>query len=176
MRIGARVATAAATATLAIISLASCGSSDRAPTLRGSGSASPTPQPTLIIANNIDDAILLSKTIFNRQGSTLAVAHVDSAIYVETTVEQARAFFAPGYLGDWGVPDSDRVWLIVAYGQFEPTAMGITDPSPGVLSAAWAVVPEGTDLLKFTYSNQRYDLSPLGTPSDLDQAVLNSSD
>ena len=38
-------------------------------------------QPTRFIANNIDDAIRLSKTIFNRQGSTLAVAHVDSATY-----------------------------------------------------------------------------------------------
>ena len=68
--------------------------------------------------------MLLTKAHFNRNGSTLAVAHVDSATYVETTVEQARAFFAPGYPGDWGVPDSNRVWVIVAYGQFEPTAMG----------------------------------------------------
>lgn len=79
--------------------------------------------------------IRLSKAIFNRQGSTLAVAHVDSATYVEATVAQARAFFTPGNPGDWGVPDSNRVWVIVAYGQFEPTAMGITDPSPAVESA-----------------------------------------
>jgi hypothetical protein len=55
--------------------------------------------------------------------------------------------------------------------------MGITDPSPAVVSTAWDVVVGGTDLLvRFLYSNQRYDLSPLGTPSDLDPAVLNSPD
>jgi hypothetical protein len=89
-------------------------------------------------------------------------------------VAQARAFFAPSFRGDWGVPDSDPVWVIVAYGQFEPTAMGITDPSPGVLGTAWDVVIEGTDLFEGSYSNQRYALSQLGTPHELDPAVLNS--
>ena len=91
-------------------------------------------------------------------------------------MEQARAFFAPQYPGDWGVPDSDRVWVIVGYGQFESTAIGITDPSPAVESAAWAVVVEGAGLSELAYSNQRYDLSPLGTPGDLDPADLNSPD
>ncbi|HEY8767959.1 MAG TPA: hypothetical protein VIP09_11990 [Dehalococcoidia bacterium] len=162
--------------------LCACSSSDSQPSASSNPALTAQPtagnaaQPTRFIANNIDDAIRLSKTIFNRQGSTLAVAHVDSATYVETTVEQARAFFAPQYPGDWGVPDSDRVWVIVGYGQFESTAIGITDPSPAVESAAWAVVVEGAGLSELAYSNQRYDLSPLGTPGDLDPADLNSPD
>jgi hypothetical protein len=153
--------------------LCACSSSDSQPT--ASSSPALAAQPTRFIANNIDDAIRLSRSTFNIHGSTLALAHVDSASYVETTVAQARAFFAPSFPGDWGVPDSDLVWVIVAYGQFEPTHMGITDPSPGVASTAWDVVVEGTDLGRGWYSDQRYDLSPLGTPSDLDPAVLNSS-
>jgi hypothetical protein len=177
MRIGARVAIAAAAATLAIISLASCGSSDRAPTLTGSGSASPTPPPG-IIANTFDDAVRLWKPIFNIHGSTLHIAHVNTASYVETTVAQARAMFEPDRPyspGDWGVPESSLVWVIVAYGQFQPTGIGVT-PTSGVLTTAWAAVVEGGIGTQNSYSNQQYGLSQLGTPHELDPAVLNSAD
>jgi hypothetical protein len=79
----------------------------------------------------------------------------------------------PGYLG---VPDSSPVWVIVAYDQFQPFVMGITDPTPGFFMTAWTAVVEGGIGGQNGYSDQQYDLSQLGTPHELDPAVLNSAD
>ena len=82
----------AAATTLAAATLCACSSSNNQPSASSSpaltGQPTPgytahkavgTPQPTRFIANNIDDAILLEESHFNRNGSILAVAHVDSA-------------------------------------------------------------------------------------------------
>jgi hypothetical protein len=149
-----------------------------APTPTATPGNSPTPRRGIIIANTFDDAVHLNKPIFNIHGSTLHMAHVDTASYVETTVGQARAMFEPTRPydpGDWGVPESSLVWVIVAYGQFQPVALAIT-PTSGVLPTAWAAVVEGGIGAENGYSDQHYDLSQLGTPHDLDPAVLNSPD
>jgi hypothetical protein len=54
--------------------------------------------------------------------------------------------------------------------------MGITDPTPVVFTTAWAAVEEGGIGAENYYSDQQYDLSQLGTPHELDPAILNSAD
>ena len=167
---------------LLVVLVSLCGSPVPPPatrTVAPTSTASPTPQPTGIIANTFDDAVRLWKPIFNIHGSTLHIAHVDTASYAETTVGRARAMFEPYRpysSGDWGVPERSPVWVIVAYGQFQPTAIGITDPSTGVLTTAWTAVVEGGIGAENGHDDQHYDLSQLGTPHELDPAVLNSAD
>jgi hypothetical protein len=102
---------------LLVILISLCGSPAPPPatrTVAPTPTASRTPQPTGIIANTFDDAVRLWKPIFNIHGSTLTMAHVDTASYVETTLGQARAMFEPDRPGYLGVPDSSPVWVIVA--------------------------------------------------------------
>ena len=162
---------------LLVVLVSLCGSPVPPPSTRTvapTPTASPTPPG--IIANTFDDGVRLSKPIFNIHGSTLDMAHVDTASYVETTLGQARAMFEPNLPGYLGVPDSSPVWVIVAYGQFQPFVMGISDPPPGVFTTAWAARVEGGIGGLNSYSDQHYDLSQLGTPHELDPAVLNSAD
>jgi hypothetical protein len=167
---------------LLVILISLCGSPVPPPatrTVAPTPTASRTPQPTGIIANTFDDAVRLSTPIFNIHGSKMHFAHVDTASYVETTVGQARAMFEPTRPfnpGDWGAPESSPVWVIVAYGQFRPMAISDPDPGTGVLTTAWAAVEEGGIGAQNGYSSQQYDLSQLGTPHELDPAILNSAD
>jgi hypothetical protein len=146
------------------------------PPIVSSSSTSTNTPPSSIVASTFDDAVRLWKGIFNVHGSTLVIAHVDSASYVETTLGQARAMLEPNRPGELSVPDSSLVWVIVAYGQFEPFVMGITDPTPVAFTTAWAAPVEGGIDAENGYDDRQYDLSQLGTPHDLDPAVLNSAD
>jgi hypothetical protein len=123
-----------------VVLVSLCGSAVPPPatrTVAPTPTASPTPLPD-IIAKIFDSAFLLWKPIFNIHGSTLHIAHVDSAIYVETTAGPAAAMLEPYHPGGLGVPDNSPVWVIVAYGQFQPTNIGVTDPTSGVHTTAWA--------------------------------------
>jgi len=137
---------------------------------RASPAATPTVAPE-IIANTAEDALRLSSSDFTGYGSTLSLAKPEAVSYVKTTVGQAQAMFVPYRPGGWELPEDAPAWAIVAYGEFKSGRPGVVDRTPTPFSAKWIVVVQKTELMRTGASNQRYDLSKLGSVVEVPESV-----
>ncbi len=134
-------------------------------------SSSAVPLPGTYVANSFNDALRFAAPAITGPGSTLHRAQPESVSYVETTVGQARAMFDPDRPGGWGLPDDATAWVIRAYGQYETFCMGCAQHTFGPYTTARVVIVKGTQHARSGYSNERYDLSQLGTVVEVPESV-----
>lgn len=114
--------------------------------------------------HTLDGALALAMLHFTA-GQASSTREVESVVYVETTVGEARALLDPGRTATtWTASDALDAWLIVAYGTFDFTGSVTPGRTAGSVSV---VIPKGEPGAHATDGVARSDLSQLGTVVDV---------